>query len=372
MRPGQFRDRIQIQGLSEVSDGAGGTTGTWLNTVEVWANVEPMKGRRLEKYSQVFSGKPFEVTFRYEAIDDVNNIQLYRAIHDSRALHFHSIIDQGGRNTWMTVSADMSQPTDTAGAAFEATVTDASNPSSPVTLLNGDAYTCLGISDLTTLTCSQLNDASTGITQAQRDFMHRRTLPVTGQRTSYRTGDDGDLEAGIGGTAAGITDDPWFILPGCNNSFGNRFRFTDENGDYYYDTDADGIPDTKNVAGAYGAANYMIDHLHGYGWVYKGISTSNWNAAIDGALAHSVLGYSDFRLPNKDEIESLCNDSIIPCMDWWPFALSSDFFFWSSTTVLNDTTKAKQLASANADTNGNMVFGLKTSIQSRIYVRNHF
>ena len=45
------------------------------------------------------------------------------------------------------------------------------------------------------------------------------TLMKTGQTTSYRTGDDGDLEAGR------ATD---FFTLASNNPFGNTNRFTDE------------------------------------------------------------------------------------------------------------------------------------------------
>lgn len=114
----QFKDRIQLQGLTPSSDSAGGNTGVWVNTVEVWAKVEPLKGTRLREFTQIFEGKPFQVTFRFDAVNDVNNIQLFRAIHNSRALHFHSIIDQDERNTWMKVAAEMSQSVGTTGADF--------------------------------------------------------------------------------------------------------------------------------------------------------------------------------------------------------------------------------------------------------------
>ena len=51
------------------------------------------------------------------------------------------------------------------------------------------------------------------------------TLMKTGQTTSYRTGDDGDIEAGRATS---------FSVLSANNPFGNTNRFTDELGGTTY------------------------------------------------------------------------------------------------------------------------------------------
>ncbi len=112
MNPGDLRDRIIIQALSEVSDGAGGRTGTWLdwdsvgNAGEVWAKVVPMKGKRMKEFGQTFDGRPWEVVVRYATLYAVGNIQLYRIIHKSRVLYLQMILNQDDRNDFITILAE--------------------------------------------------------------------------------------------------------------------------------------------------------------------------------------------------------------------------------------------------------------------------
>jgi len=93
------------------------------------------------------------------------------------------------------------------------------------------------------------------------------TLMKTGQTTSYRTGDDGDLEAGRATS---------FTVLESNNPFGNTNRFTDELGGQTY---------TNNI---------VIDWSTYDGSTVLGISRlsiatgQSWNTAIDSSLSYSV------------------------------------------------------------------------------------
>jgi len=90
-------------------------------------------------------------------------------------------------------------------------------------------------------------------------------LMKTGQTTSYRTGDDGDLEAGRNTS---------FTVLAENNPFGNTNRFTDELGTQTY---------TKNIVidwSTYDGSTVL-------GWRRTVSTTLTWNNAIDNALAVS-------------------------------------------------------------------------------------
>jgi len=92
------------------------------------------------------------------------------------------------------------------------------------------------------------------------------TVPNTGQTTSYRTGDDGDLETGV------AWPDP---------------RFTDL------------------------TAGTVKDNLTGLEWVQAPHSLSgnagstNWDSAIDFCNNLAYAGHSDWRLPSRKELMSL-------------------------------------------------------------------
>ena len=149
------------------------------------------------------------------------------------------------------------------------------------------------------------------------------TLMKTGQTTSYRTGDDGDLEAGRATN---------FTTLATANPFGNTNRFTDELGGSTY---------TNNI---------VIDWSTYDGTTVLGLSrvaiaTGNtWNQAVDNSLAFSVGSYtSGWRLPNMKEIFNLINYANDPSnfLNYSPVNLASiGRVYWSSNTVIGGTTSA--------------------------------
>jgi hypothetical protein len=153
------------------------------------------------------------------------------------------------------------------------------------------------------------------------------TLMKSGQTTSYRTGDDGDLESGRATS---------FSVLSANNPFGNTNRFTDELGGTTY---------TNNI---------VIDWSTYDGSTVLGISrvaiaTGNtWNTAIDDSLSYSVGTFtSGWRLANVNEIFNLLNfqNGQNNLLNYSPFNLSSTGrVYWSSTTNLAVTTQAYALS----------------------------
>jgi hypothetical protein len=153
------------------------------------------------------------------------------------------------------------------------------------------------------------------------------TLMKSGQTTSYRTGDDGDLESGRATS---------FSVLSANNPFGNTNRFTDELGGTTY---------TNNI---------VIDWSTYDGSTVLGISRvaiatgQTWNTAIDDSLSYSVGTFtSGWRLPNMKEIFNLLNyaNDQNNLLNYSPLNLSSSGrVYWSSTTNLAVTTQAYTLS----------------------------
>ena len=149
------------------------------------------------------------------------------------------------------------------------------------------------------------------------------TLMKSGQTTSYRTGDDGDLEAGRATN---------FTTLASNNPFGNTNRFTDILGGQTY---------TNNI---------VIDWSTYDGSTVLGLSRAvvatgnSWNQAVDNSLAFSVGTFtSGWRLPNIREIFNLLNyvNDQYNLLNYTPLNLSSSGrIYWSSTTIIGVTTAA--------------------------------
>ena len=176
-------------------------------------------------------------------------------------------------------------------------------------------------------------------------------LLKTGQTTSYRTGDDGDLEKG-----AGVD----FLTLIANNPFGNTNRFTDELGGQTYTNDIVIDWDT------YDAFNREV---LGY---YRVFTTDTWNNAIDDSLTLSISTFTTgWRLLNRNELENL---TLIEgatgnlSLNYTPFNYTAAFgIVWTSSTRPDDTTHAFNLIN---NSRGTMSTELKTNSNPYISCRN--
>lgn len=203
-------------------------------------------------------------------------------------------------------------------------------PSEPATVKNSDdsyntTVACGGTLNLPDITVTDSN-GSTFTSPAVKNITCTpavapvgATLVKTGQTISYRTGDDGDLEAGRANS---------FTVLASNNPFGNTNRFTDVLGGQTY---------ANNIVIDW--STYNGSNVLGY---YRIVSGTNitWNAAIDSALALSIGTFtSGWRLPNKREIENIFNYSLSFGISYSPFSFPNSNI-WTSTTYTAATTLA--------------------------------
>jgi hypothetical protein len=130
------------------------------------------------------------------------------------------------------------------------------------------------------------------------------TLMKTGQTTSFRTGDDGDLEAGRATN---------FTTLGVNNPFGNTNRFTDELGGSTY---------TNNIVIDWSTYDNIAGTVLGY---YRSfLANATWDNQIDACLALSIGTFtSGWRLWNNYEAMNVCNFEPSLFYNYSPFNISS-------------------------------------------------
>lgn len=144
-------------------------------------------------------------------------------------------------------------------------------------------------------------------------------LMKSGQTTSYRTGDDGDIEPGRAVS---------FSVLSANNPFGNTNRFTDELGGQTY-TNRIRIDwstyDGSTVLGYYQLASPLL---------------YTWNQSIDWALALSISSFtSGWALPNINQLMNIMNWGLSANLNYAPFSIAT-LSHWTSTTNNNDTISA--------------------------------
>jgi len=172
------------------------------------------------------------------------------------------------------------------------------------------------------------------------------TLMKTGQTTSFRTGDDGDLEAGRATS---------FTVLASNNPFGNTNRFTDELGGQNY---------VKNIVIDW--STYNSSNVLGYKRTLRAVGI-NWDNAIDEAFALSFGGFtSGWRMANIKEYNNIYNYGVnyTTPLNYSPFNLSTNtLLLWTSNTPLGLTTNAFYLTN-----NAGLSFVVKTFLTNITYI----
>lgn len=172
-------------------------------------------------------------------------------------------------------------------------------------------------------------------------------LPLmTGQTTSFRTGDDGDRKEGR------LVD--WFTLA-VNNPFGNTNRFTDELGGQTY---------TNDIVIDWTTYNGTI--VLGWFRILSGLIV--WTGAIDSALITSIGTFTTgWYLPQINQLGQIAkwgeSDRLL---DYAPFNFPfMNFWLWSSTTY--NTTNANAAALFNQMA---LALTAKTGFRNYLPVRN--
>jgi hypothetical protein len=144
-------------------------------------------------------------------------------------------------------------------------------------------------------------------------------VPKTNQTTSFATDDDGDLQEG--------RDVDFFTLA-TNNPFGNANRFTALDGSQTYANDI--IIDWSTYEG-----NIVLGYYRGSITVAR-----LWDDALTWAAGLNPSGYTGWRLTNIKELLNLANYDFGGQVTIYPPVNLVTNSFWSSTTAVNDSTRA--------------------------------
>lgn len=176
------------------------------------------------------------------------------------------------------------------------------------------------------------------------------TLMKTGQTTSYRTGDDGDIEAGRATSFLALD-----VAPTHNNGAATinttTNRFTDTLGGQTY---------TNNIVldwATWNGATLL-------GWRRtQNASDITWANAIDACLALNVAGFTPWRLPNREEYQSIWNGESSLGTNYSPLNLTPVTNIWLSNSLI----AAPSLA-WHASTYGQVVYASKTNSVNYRYI----
>jgi hypothetical protein len=187
------------------------------------------------------------------------------------------------------------------------------------------------------LATQDLND---DLTPTQINTIQRQQPLRTNQTTSYRTGDDGNLQMGIGASFSTLSD---------NNIFGNTSRFTSELGNQTYTN------------------NFVLDHSTGLMWYRIPNALDTWNNAIDGCNAYTGGTFTDWFLANVNQHMTIMSWSTSGiALNYAPFSINASEFYWTSTTAPSSTTSAIRINNLTSIP----AAATKTNTNKYLYCRN--
>lgn len=97
MIAGKLRHRVYIQRATEAANTYGEMVKTWASIYRVWASVEPLTGRELERAQQVSAEATTRVKIRYT--DDVTvGDRILFGTYDQRVFEINAIVNPDERN----------------------------------------------------------------------------------------------------------------------------------------------------------------------------------------------------------------------------------------------------------------------------------
>lgn len=94
MRAGSLDQRITIQQPPTTLDAGGEAQGDWTTFADVWARVEPLRGRQLEAARTVYGDVGVQINMRY--IDGVK-IKM-RVKHDAKTYQIEAVMNIQSQN----------------------------------------------------------------------------------------------------------------------------------------------------------------------------------------------------------------------------------------------------------------------------------
>lgn len=155
------------------------------------------------------------------------------------------------------------------------------------------------------------------------------------------------------------TPDEFYTLK-YDNAFGNRFRFTDINGN--------GAPNGRlNFTKTAGNTEYIIDHLTGNGFYTLGLGNNTWTNHMTFILTATNLGYDDW-IPVMRNIMFSCGEPAT-----YSYGLTDSLFggtittnHWFADTIRNGPTNAFRINTITQQSSG------KTNLFNMYMFRVHY
>jgi SPP1 family predicted phage head-tail adaptor len=75
---GELRQQVKLQSYTTVSDGMGGSYGTWSDVSTTWADIRPLSGNEILEFGAIHGNVSHRVVLRYQANISNENRFVYK------------------------------------------------------------------------------------------------------------------------------------------------------------------------------------------------------------------------------------------------------------------------------------------------------
>jgi SPP1 family predicted phage head-tail adaptor len=109
MEAGNLSNRVSVQEPVSVPDGYGGKTVTWTNYLDIWAMIEPLKGRALYYAQQIDEKVDARIVVRYSAAGAKNTSLIqpgWRIVQNGIVYRISAIVDPDMRKEVLELTCE--------------------------------------------------------------------------------------------------------------------------------------------------------------------------------------------------------------------------------------------------------------------------
>lgn len=99
--PANFKRRVTLQTVSRLADGQGGYTEAWVDTLTVWASIEPVKAWEHYQAMQLETPVTHKIQMRYNA----TATSAKRLLYGTRVMDIKSVINLNEDNAFLEIRA---------------------------------------------------------------------------------------------------------------------------------------------------------------------------------------------------------------------------------------------------------------------------
>ena len=104
---GRLRHRVQLQKRTQTTDTVGEPQLAWEELGSVWADIQPMAGRKLASVQRLGSSVSHEIVVRYQAkFADTRVVSTYRGLYQGRIFNILGCINSDEGQSLVSLIAE--------------------------------------------------------------------------------------------------------------------------------------------------------------------------------------------------------------------------------------------------------------------------